>query len=232
MFANRGVSSDFADQVTAGLWIATPRGNLRERRRVVLSSRAAGLLVLAITIGSFLGYMVHNVPIVAPRLSRSEVVRYWHAAAIGAIIVAGFVALVCVAVRRRCRSLPVGSDQATRHAELHLPRAGGHLPRALCWQRVPRRVVLIGAAISLLLVTGALLSDYPLWTIGLAALLPWVPVLAFEAAWKLEHYGVFAVFLGAGVLPNPAYGRTHGAGLAAAGDSGEPRPLTRGFRPA
>jgi hypothetical protein len=56
-------------------------------------------------------------------------------------------------------------------------------------------MVLITATISLLLGAGALVSDYPLWIVGLGVLLPWLPPLVFEAAWKREHYGAFAVFL-------------------------------------
>ena len=183
------VSSDWAGEAGTDLRVATRLGEVARRSQAVVGSRATGLLVVAVTVGVFLGYMVRNVPIVAPRLPRSEAVRYWPAAAIGALIVIGVVAVVSSAVLRRRRAPPlVASDHAG-------PHAGFHLPRALAWQRVPRRVVLISVAVSFLLGGGALLSDYPLWIVGLGALLPWLPLLVFEAVWKHEHYGAFAVFL-------------------------------------
>ncbi|MEX1007296.1 MAG: hypothetical protein WD271_05570 [Acidimicrobiia bacterium] len=182
------VSSDWGGEARADLPVATRPGEVAGRSQAVVGSRAAGLLVVVVAVGIFLGYMVRNVPIVAPRLPRSEAVRYWPAAAIGALIVTGVVAVVSGAVLRRRRAPLVASDHAA-------PRAGFHLPRALVWQRVPRRVVLITVGVSFLLGAGALLSDYPLWIVGLGALLPWLPLLVFEAAWKHEHYGAFAVFL-------------------------------------
>ena len=157
-------------------------------RRPVLGSRSVGLIVLVVAVSVFLGYMVRNVPIVAPRLPRSEALRHWPVALIAGLIVAGIAAVVVVAVLHRRRAPIVMSDVAE-------PRVGSHFPRALGWERVPHRVVLISAAISCSLATGALLSEYPLWIAGLAALVPWLPLLVCEAVWKREHYGLFAVFL-------------------------------------
>jgi hypothetical protein len=182
------VSSASRGEAPAGLLVPTRRGAVRGRGHAITGPRSVGLLILALEVGIFLAYMVRNVPVVAPRLARSEAVRYWPAAATGALIVVVVAAIVGGAVVRRRRAPLVASHHAP-------PTAGLRLPRALGWQRVPRRAVLISAALSLVLVAAALLSGYPLWVLGLGALLPWVPLLVFEAAWKHEHYGVFAVFL-------------------------------------
>jgi hypothetical protein len=182
------VSTDSRGEASVALVVPTRRRELRARRHAVTGPRSVGLLVLAVEVGIFLAYMVRNVPVVAPRLPRSEAVRHWPAALVGALIVMVVAAVVIGAVVRRRRTPLVVS-------QCEAPAAGLRLPRALGWQRVPRRAVLISAALSLVLVAAALLSGYPLWVLGLGALLPWVPLLVFEAAWKHEQYGAFAIFL-------------------------------------
>ncbi len=68
------------------------------------------------------------------------------------------------------------------------------LPRLVQLERVPLRVALITGAASYGLGMGAFLQGYPLWAIGLVALLPWIPLFGFEAIWKYEHYGFYAIF--------------------------------------
>jgi hypothetical protein len=40
----------------------------------------------------------------------------------------------------------------------------------------------------------ATVEGFPLWAVVALTLLPWVPLLSFEIAWKAKHYGFYAVF--------------------------------------
>jgi hypothetical protein len=62
------------------------------------------------------------------------------------------------------------------------------------WERVPSRVVVATTGASALLVGAAVVSRYPLWVLGLAALIPWLPLFTVETIWKGQHYGFFAFF--------------------------------------
>jgi hypothetical protein len=175
--------------ISGGLSVGVGPGGLAGRGRAAPASRGIGLLVLAVAIGTFLAYMVRTVPVVAPRLPRSEAVRHWPAAVTGALVVAGVAALVSGAVVIRRRVGRPASDRVAR-------AVGWRLPRPLRWQLVPRRAVLVGAAMSSLLAAGTLLSGYPLWIAGLGALVAWLPLLVLEAGCKYRRYGLFAVFFG------------------------------------
>ncbi|MBI3967818.1 MAG: hypothetical protein HY329_19435, partial [Chloroflexi bacterium] len=66
--------------------------------------------------------------------------------------------------------------------------------QVLQFQRVPVRVIVISALASYVMQLGAITSGQPLWAIVGLTLLPWLPILGFEAIWKYEHYGSFAIF--------------------------------------
>jgi len=117
------VVSDWAVDAQADLLVTTLPKDLAGRSPVAVGSRTAGLLVGAIAIAVFVGYMAWKVPIVAPRLTRSEAVRYWPAAAIAVLIVTGVGAVVSAAVVRRRRSPIVALDPVAPGAGLHVPRA-------------------------------------------------------------------------------------------------------------
>jgi hypothetical protein len=160
---------------------------VRSRRSPLLGSRAVGLLAVAIATVGFIAYMVETVPVDAPRLPRADAISHWPAAVNAALIVAGGAALVALIVVRRG---PVSTN-----AVAVAPAQGVHWPRAMGWQVVPRRVVLTGAAVSLGWALAAAFSGHGLWFVGLAALLPWTPLLVYEVVWKRERYGAFAIFL-------------------------------------
>lgn len=152
-----------------------------------------GLVVLTGAAAAFLAYMVVNVPLVAPTLSREEAVRHWGAAAIGALIVLAVVLLVVSATLRIGRA----SARATLGASASFPvrpSPGPAIPRSLGWERIAGRAVAIAALVSLALLTAAVTAGSPLWVGGLALLLPWVPLVTLEVAWKHARYGVFAAF--------------------------------------
>jgi hypothetical protein len=61
-------------------------------------------------------------------------------------------------------------------------------------RRVPARIVAITALASGALLMGGLVMQYPLYLIGPAVVLPWLPLLFFEFLWKYEHYNWLAIF--------------------------------------
>ncbi len=157
---------------------------------VSVSARTLVLLALTGSSAIFLWYLVANVPVAAPRLPEGEIGRHWQEAVTAALIVGAFAVLVTATVlRRRGRRF-----FAARPGDA----AGGgltRLPRALHFQRVPRRVLLAAASASVAFAVAAGLSGYPAWLIGAAILLLWIPLGAWEVMWKYEHYGLYAVFV-------------------------------------
>ncbi len=123
-------------------------------------------------------------PIFSPTLPRGYITQYWTMTLAGAAIVLAVSALaVSAAWFGRSR------QGAT---ELQGPPPGQPSPLRL--ERVPTRVALITGAASLTLFVVLLAQGHELWVPVLFALLPWLPVLAVEAIWKYEHYGLWAVF--------------------------------------
>jgi hypothetical protein len=95
--------------------------------------------------------------------------------------------------------LAVGVFVGATRRRVALPAGGpitAGVPPLLRWEAVPRRVLLVAASVSALLATGTLTGGWPLSFVALAALVPWLPLLALEGASKRRRYGVFAAFLG------------------------------------
>ena len=160
---------------------------VRQPRSRLAASRATGLFALAIAVVGFITYMVRTVPVDAPRLSRADAFGHWPAALNAALVVGGVGALVALIIVRR---------GGARIGTLPRPVASGlSWPRPMGWQAVPRRVVITAAGLSAALAVAAIMSRHGLWFVGLAALMPWVPILLFEAVWKREVYGAYAIFL-------------------------------------
>lgn len=57
----------------------------------------------------------------------------------------------------------------------------------------PRRVVVITVDVSSLALLIAIVFNFPLAVMGIATLLPWIPLLSSEVLWKYRHYGAFAI---------------------------------------
>ena len=154
-----------------------------------VNARFAGLAIFTVAATAFLAYMIANVPLVAPRLSREEAGRYWYVALIGGLVVLAGVALVVGATVRIRQATPAAKAKA-RSKALSKPI----VPRSLTFERVPGRIVAIAAGSSVTLVVAAAIAGAPLWIGALALMGPLLPLVAWEASWKYAKYGVFAAF--------------------------------------
>jgi len=154
-----------------------------------VSTRSFVLLGLAVSSAVFLWYMVENVSVVAPRLPDGEIRRHWLEALTGALIVAAFAAFVTAFVLRR-------RGERSLTARVQADTGGGVTwPRALQFQRVPRRLLLAATLVSVMFAVAAGLSGSPAWLIGAVVLLVWVPLGTWEVIWKYKLYGLYAVFV-------------------------------------
>jgi len=182
---------------------------LRRRSASPSASRPLVLAALAAGVVAFLAYLVLEVPVISPPLGggvqsfyrpdgtvevigpifspllpRQYITQYWTMALAGAGIVLAVDALaVSAAWFGRSRQRP---------AELEAAPPGRPSPLRL--ERVPPKVALITGAASLTLFVVLLAQGHALWVPVLFALLPWMPLLAVEAIWKYEHYGLWSVF--------------------------------------
>jgi hypothetical protein len=128
--------------------------------------------------------MAARVPVdIAMHDMRAEAARYWPAAvAAGAVV---FVAAIVLALSAR--------SKARDNEPLGTSIVSSGFPPALGLQATPALVIAGVAAISALLASMAAMHEMPAWSIVLAAMLPWFPVIVLETAWKYQHYGVFAL---------------------------------------
>jgi hypothetical protein len=173
-------------------------------------SRLLGLVLLVAGVGSFITYMILDVPVAAPRLPngqvllfcplaapplpRAQIVQYWPAALAGALVVLAVGTLTVVLTVRRWRRSPVTDLQSPDALDGQAGQRAAGRPAPLHLERVPLRVVAITGAASLTLIVAGAMQAYPLWVIALMGLVPWLPVVVAETAWKYEHYGLWAVF--------------------------------------
>ena len=141
-----------------------------------------GCLICAV---GFIAYLVANVPVeIAMHDMRGQAVRYWPAALGAAFIVLTVAAFVAVQAGRRLRA--GAADTAPSNADAWFPAATG-------LQATPAVIIALVAIISVFFASMAAMHGMPLWSIVLAGLAPWLPVIAIEAMWKHQHYGVFAL---------------------------------------
>jgi hypothetical protein len=152
------------------------------------NGRLIGLVLLTATVAAGLAYMVRNVPLMGPSLSRADATRHWGAAVIGASIVAAYalaiIAVVLLDRRRGLRGAPM----------LRVDRTVPRLPRSLGFQRVPGWAVAAAALVSTAGIVATSVLGVRLWMGGLAFLAPWLPLIAIEARSKFATYGVFGGF--------------------------------------
>lgn len=59
---------------------------------------------------------------------------------------------------------------------------------------VPRTVIALTALASSLGQLSSILQGWPLWAIGLATVIPWIPIFASEMMWTYRHYQWLALF--------------------------------------
>ncbi len=154
--------------------------------------RLVGVVIVSEIVAVFMAYMVINVPLVGPKLTREEAVRHWPAAAIGALVVALGVFLV---VRETLRARRASASSTFRETEGRLQETQRpRVPRSLRFERVPGRAVAIAAALSLATIPLSFIlgASFPLgW---LAFLAPWIPLVAVEAWWKRSRDALFTGF--------------------------------------
>ena len=130
----------------------------------------------------FVAYLTVRVPVDIPMHMGEEARRYWPVALAAGAAMFTTAAFVMAWARSRVRA---GASASTA---LAAPAAA-----VLRFQSLPLFAVAGVAAISWLLASMAAMHGMPLWSIVLAGLAPWVPVIGLEAAWKHQHYGVFAL---------------------------------------
>jgi hypothetical protein len=162
-----------------------------------MPSRAVALALLFAAAAGFIAFLVMDVPVAAPLpggrvlwfcplaappLPHGEALRHWTLSVMGAGIVLCVDAVAVGAwLRLRRRARPSGDP------------GGPHLD-PLRLERVPARAAWISAAASLTLLLAGTVQEDAMWvTVGMA-LLPWLPLVVVEAAWKYEHYGLWALF--------------------------------------
>lgn len=66
--------------------------------------------------------------------------------------------------------------------------------RVLTIRSVPPTILVLTALASYVGQISAILQGWPLWAIGLATILPWIPLFALEMVWTYRHYQWLALF--------------------------------------
>jgi Cyclic nucleotide-binding domain len=75
-----------------------------------------------------------------------------------------------------------------------LPRLRGiTIPSSITLQRVPISVVLLTMVASGIGIGWSILLHFPFYGVVGLGLVPWLPLFFFEAAWKYENYGFYAI---------------------------------------
>jgi cyclic nucleotide-binding protein len=68
------------------------------------------------------------------------------------------------------------------------------LRRLITLQDVPQRIVVLTVVVAALGIGVGIEQSWPIWAIGLAGLLPFVPIFTLETIWTHRHYEWLAVF--------------------------------------
>jgi hypothetical protein len=168
------------------------------RTRLGAFRRPIVVAVVFIAAGGLIACLVTSVPVTAPvpgthhlllfcplaplPLPGGDIARHWPVAVGGLGLVLLIDAVVVSAALRRARRM---APPQRLTAEWRSP---------LRLERVPMRAVAITAAASLTVLVAGLSLGYAMWIPVGFALIPWLPLVAMEAAWKYEHYGFWAIF--------------------------------------
>lgn len=70
----------------------------------------------------------------------------------------------------------------------------GPIRRVLAIRSVPPHIIAVTALASCAGLGVGILQNWPLWAIGLATLVPWIPLFTSEVVWTYRHYHWFALF--------------------------------------
>jgi hypothetical protein len=145
---------------------------------------AAVAAVFAITTW-WVDYLAVTVPIHRPPITTASYPRALPVAAVSALLVLIVDLLVLAALYRGGRRGPANS----------LP-SGGVMVAAwrLSVGRVPPRSLAVTVIACSALLAEALLLGFPLWTVALVLLIPWMTLYLSDAAWRLDRFGAYALF--------------------------------------
>jgi hypothetical protein len=146
--------------------------------------RLAAFLVPCAGAAAFVAFLTMAAPVQIPALEGDHA-RYWPAAAVAAGAVLAVCAVIVMATRRR-RTPPRRTDWS------------GHDP--LSFEVLPAAAVCLCVAASALIAAGGVILGVPAWAVVLAALTPWLPVLAIEGIAKYRRYGVYILFVAVALL--------------------------------
>jgi len=155
-----------------------------------------GVAIVTEIVGVFLAYMVVNVPVLGPLLTREEASQHWPEAVIAALVVlTGSLLVARKALRARSAERDLDPeiaqpDASATHAEAELPR----VPHSLRLERVPVAWVKPAAAFSLATIPLSLVFGAPLWLAWLSVLAPWLAFVAMESKVKYARDPIFACF--------------------------------------
>jgi len=158
-------------------------------RRFIVDRRLMGVAIVSEIVAVFLAYMVVYVPVLGPKLTRTEANQHWFAAVVAAVVVAlwaTYIVRSALAARRASPEAAIASADE--------PGALPRIPRSLRFERVPAKWVRTAAAFSLATIPFSAVLGAPLWLAWLAILAPWWAIIATEARQKYARDGVFAVF--------------------------------------
>ena len=160
-------------------------------RKLVVDRRLMGVAIVTEIVAVAHAYMAIYVPVLGPKLTPAEADRYWIAALVSALVVAGFgIYVVRATLRARRISGPSVMGERVR-SDARLPR----IPHALRFERVPAKWQRIALAISLATLPVTIgLAGGRLWLIWLALLAPWAPLVVMESRFKFSVNAVFASF--------------------------------------
>jgi hypothetical protein len=139
--------------------------------------------VLAIT-AWWVVYAIVTVPIHRPPLTAAGYSRALPVAAVSALLVLVVDLLVVPALHRGHRN-PAPSN---------LSDGGVAAAWRLSVGRVPARAMAVTVVACSVLLAEALLLDFPLWTVVLVLLIPWIPLYLSDTAWRFERFGAYALF--------------------------------------
>jgi hypothetical protein len=160
-------------------------------RRWIVDRRLMGVAIVVEIATVFLAYMAVYVPVLGPKLTRTEVTQHWTAALVAAAIVVIFDTFV-IRAALSARSSGSAATMASRTAagDEQLPR----IPRALRFECVPAKWLYAALAYSLATIPFSVAYGAPLWLAWLLILAPWWVVIALEAHHKHARQPIFALF--------------------------------------
>ena len=161
------------------------------QRRWKFDRRLMALAIVTELVALMVAYMVVNVPVLGPLLTREEARSHWPEG-VGAALIVLVGSLIVVRAVRRARAADViveaVAEPVSEPAEL--PR----IPYSLRLERVPAAWVKRGAAWSLATIPFSIYFGAPLWLGWLLVLAPWLYFVGVEYPGKAAVDGMFAAF--------------------------------------